>query len=618
MAAKRRKTIRFNADKEFLSRCDGFRINRKPGVIISDYMEKGFDVEYLWTVGHYQGINNPRFKELREMCVSRPFIRNGKRRSIVLCKDKNTAEKAAMMLANFRTTDLYPEYIIDEKRLKKGLLRDEDEEGRTGLLTVSAADVMAAMNKYAEMNNLERISGDFFEGMVPEGFENLMIEIRDEKCLEIANILLVLCRDIPNLIVWIGPSCKDPEKIIKKIRWDHGDFDLFRINELTEEDLVFNLREAADFFKIKLLSPLNESELISRLRSYRGNDFSEDDIDILLHKFLDKKDLTLEAALGSDGILLKIKDLNELLKEPFPENVEGEFRMICRDNVTEKIDSMVARINMNRVQKLRGYKAPFHHNFAFLGNPGTGKTVSARYLAEKLKEIGVSNGVFIEASPNKLIGQYIGQTGPKTDELCQKARGGVLFIDEAGLLVPSCEKDYSNQAVQSLLKHMEDESDTTFIFATYPEKMKELIKADPGLKSRISNFVEFEDYSEEELIEIFKSMLGDQGYRIEEDDTELMDDLKNFIASERENLKEMFGNARVMRTLSEKAIENYSIMLGNEHGRKLGEFINDSYSRDELLTIPADCIKEAAKRMNTESETMDDKEEYGFKLPIGF
>lgn len=618
MAAKRGKIIKINTDRELLSRFEGFRINRRLGEVYSDDMEKGFDFEYIWTVGHYHGIDNPRFKEISETHDSHPFSGGEMRKSILLCKEKNTAEKAGMILTNYRTTDIYPEYIIDERRMKKGFLRDEKEAERTGLLKIAVSDVMTALDNYARENNLNRVPVDILDGMIPPEYENLMIEITEDKCLELANILVTLYRNTLNLVLWIGPGCKNADKMIKNFRWDHGDFDLYRINEPTEEDLAFNLRQAADYLKIKLLSPLTENELISRLRSYRGNDFSEDDLDVLLHKFLDKKGLTLEEALDSDGIFMKIKDLNELLKEPFPENTEGEFRMICRDNVTEKIDSMVARINMNRVQKLRGFKAPFHHNFAFLGNPGTGKTVSARYLAEKLKEIGVSNGIFIEASPNKLIGEYIGHTGPKTDELCRKARGGVLFIDEAGLLVPSSEKDYSNQALQSLLKHMEDESDTTFIFATYPEKMKDLIKADPGLKSRISNFVEFEDYSEEELIEIFKSMLGDQGYRIDEGDAELMGDLRQFISSERKNLKEMFGNARVMRTLSEKAIENYSIMLGNEHGRKLGEFINDSYSRDELLTIPADCIREAAKRMNSESETMDDKEEYGFKLPIGF
>ena len=609
----------FNLDRDILSRSKSYLINRKKKEIPIDNKGSGFYIEYLWTAGHYNWNDRPRFSKLKELHEHSPFSKGEASRSIILCRERNTAEKAALTITNYRTTDVYPEYIYDEKRMKTGRVRDEEEEMKTVLFRIPAREVKDALTEHAIKNGNTRIRYDRIAELVPDDFENIIIEVKDERCLDAAEYLLFLYRDIKNIIVWIGPGCKDTDKIIKDLIWDYGDFNVFNIREPSDEEIGLILKETASFYRISFLQPLTESDVISSLRAYRKNEFTEDDPEKLLLKFMDKKGITIEKVYleGGGGNYLKRKDLDELLKEPLQKDPGEEVRLVCRDNVKKRIDSMVARINMNTVQKMRGYVTSLHHNFAFTGNPGTGKTVSARYLARKLQEIGVSNGVFIEVNPNALIGQYIGETGVKTDELCRKARGGVLFIDEAGQLVPGSERDFSNDAVQSLLKHMEDESETTFIFATYPDKMRDLMKADPGIKSRISNHIEFEDYTEDELVEIFMSMLKNQGYRAE-DEEKTAETLKGFIKSEKETLKESFGNARVMRSLSEKAIENLSIILDREHGGKLNEFIKNSYGKDELISIPLGCIKKAAEDMNGESESMNEKEEYGFKLKVGF
>ncbi len=197
-------------------------------------------------------------------------------------------------------------------------------------------------------------------------------------------------------------------------------------------------------------------------------------------------------------------------------------------------------------------KNPLH--MVFSGNPGTGKTTVARLAADILYSIGIieKNKVKI-VSASDLIAQYIGQTAPQTKKACEDAYGGILFIDEAYLIAPdknqpSSSDKFKDECIGTLLQEMENNSDKLIvIFAGYTKEMENLIHSNPGMKSRIYKVIEFEDYTDEELTEIFKKLCIDDNYELNKEAIPL---LKQFFAVAR--LEEDFGNARVVRDTYQK------------------------------------------------------------------
>jgi len=193
-----------------------------------------------------------------------------------------------------------------------------------------------------------------------------------------------------------------------------------------------------------------------------------------------KELLTLEGLIGLEKIKLEIQELKAL----------ANFRQKRLD-----IGLPVTPTTLHMI---------------FTGNPGTGKTTVARLLGRIYFDIGVlSEDKVIEASRQDLVGEYIGHTAPKTEKLFEKAIGGILFIDEAYSLFKSG-NDFGKEAVETLLKLMEDNRERiVVIIAGYPKEMEDLLASNPGLKSRFSKFLHFEDYSKEELLQIFFKMVSD-------------------------------------------------------------------------------------------------------------
>lgn len=197
----------------------------------------------------------------------------------------------------------------------------------------------------------------------------------------------------------------------------------------------------------------------------------------------------------------------------------------------------------------------------FKGNPGTGKTTMARLVGKMLHKMNVlSKGHFIEAERADLVGEYIGHTALKTRELIKKAQGGILFIDEAYSLGRGGEKDFGREAIDTIVKHVEDKQhDFIVILAGYSSEMHYFIRMNPGLASRFPIVVNFPDYSTEELLEISEKMLKDKQYKWSVNAKELIHyHLK--VINESGN-KFQFSNARYVRNILEKAIRAQSIRL---------------------------------------------------------
>ncbi|MBO5666352.1 MAG: AAA family ATPase, partial [Firmicutes bacterium] len=187
-------------------------------------------------------------------------------------------------------------------------------------------------------------------------------------------------------------------------------------------------------------------------------------------------------------------------------------------------------------------------NMAFCGNPGTCKTTMARAMAVRMGELGVTNGTFLEVSREHLVGRYMGETSLKVAGIFEKARGGVLFIDEAGSLAGDGQDHYSEEAVSAIVRHMENERDTVVIFATYHGDMERLMAVNEGLRSRIGRMIQFADYTPAQLADIFRSMAASRGYHVEEGaETILVNYFKK--VSERRD----FGAGREARRLLDQA-----------------------------------------------------------------
>jgi len=213
----------------------------------------------------------------------------------------------------------------------------------------------------------------------------------------------------------------------------------------------------------------------------------------------------------------------------------------------------------------------------FTGNPGTGKTTIARQIAKLCVELNIlTKGQFIEAERADVVGEYIGQTAQKTRNLVQRALGGVLFIDEAYSLARGGHKDFGREAIDTLVKQMEDYADQfMLILAGYPTEMDYFLQMNPGLASRFPFIHSFKDYSIDELMQIGEHFIKERHYKLTK---EAKWTLKHYIRQQMAQEKQHFANARVVRNIIEKAIRAQALRLVND--RKV--------SYNDLLYIDVD------------------------------
>jgi stage V sporulation protein K len=249
--------------------------------------------------------------------------------------------------------------------------------------------------------------------------------------------------------------------------------------------------------------------------------------------------------------------------------------LIGLKGVKKLIEEIYAFVEIQKCRQIERLAVePLALHMIFKGNPGTGKTTVARILGKLFKEVGVlPRGHLVEVERADLVGEFIGHTAQKTRDQIKKALGGILFIDEAYSLARGGEKDFGKEAIDAMVKGMEDHRDNLIlILAGYQDEMEWFIESNPGLRSRFPVHLSFPDYSSQELLDIADLMLKKKQYEFSNGAREEL----RFVIEKEQKCHEHSGNARLVRNLIEKAIRRQAVRL-LQPGNKM--------TRDDLMLL---------------------------------
>ena len=272
------------------------------------------------------------------------------------------------------------------------------------------------------------------------------------------------------------------------------------------------------------------------------------------------------------------EDMKDLLAE-----LDGYIGL---QTVKEEVHNL---INMASVYQLRRQHdlptTDMSLHLVVTGNPGTGKTMMARMMARIYRSLDIlSRGQLVEVDRSGLVAGYVGQTAIKTQKVIEKAMGGVLFIDEAYALNGRSENDFGQEAIDTILKAMEDHrDDLVVIVAGYTDLMDRFIHSNPGLESRFNRFLLFDDYTTDEMVEIFRMQCKKGCYQLTEEAQPL---IRDYIAEE--SADDSFGNARGVRNLFEHVLVAQNNRLATM----------EKITREDLMTITADDVLRARGKVD--------------------
>jgi SpoVK/Ycf46/Vps4 family AAA+-type ATPase len=274
----------------------------------------------------------------------------------------------------------------------------------------------------------------------------------------------------------------------------------------------------------------------------------------------------------------------ELLKE----SINKLKSLIGLQSVKNDIEDLVKLVRYYK-ETGKDVRETFSLHTVFTGNPGTGKTTVARILAQIYKALGIlERGHLVECDRQSMVGGYVGQTAIKTAELVEKAMGGVMFIDEAYSLTEGAGSDYGREAVETLLKRMEDERGKFIVIAAgYTANMEKFMESNPGLKSRFDRVFLFEDFKPAELYEIAINQLSENNITA---DKAASEHLMAYIEFMYDKKDKYFGNGRSVRRVIEEAVRNQHLRLSEVAKSKRTKKMIQTLTLDDVLEFDSKNI----------------------------
>jgi len=314
-------------------------------------------------------------------------------------------------------------------------------------------------------------------------------------------------------------------------------------------------------------------------------------------------DMDSETGAEHEHAIWKLPERAGRSEESIQKLLDDVDHMIGLTKVKTHIHRQVANIRFNRERGKHGMQPmPQTLHMVFTGNPGTGKTTVARMIGKIYKELGLlTKGQFIEVDRSMLVAGFIGQSEEKTTELLKSALGGVLFIDEAYALLPEGtvqDKDFGSRVVETLLKFMEDHRENIVIIAAgYVDEMNRFISGNPGLKSRFTNFIHFDDYSGDELYAICRQKLAEKQF-VPAGEAEAR--LKEFFDDVSRLPQRNLGNGRFSRIVA----ENISMQMAC---RLYGANAEPAITEEDLTTVTVEDAENAIRDV-TDSFIAQEKE----------